>query len=217
MKYVLNFKFIKIILKFGLNLIDRTTHNIYEYHILIFKTHYIKEAKRMKYIISLLIVLSLTLVFAGCGGTVARDMERGYSSVKDSIENGMDDNAFNNQNDMNGNDNRTYTSDYSSSSYMNSDNINSNDLDSNNMTSHWDNGSNARIDREEAKKIALGHAKVNESDIRDFEIELDKDNGTYKYNVSFEAGNIEYEYDVNANTGEIMESSKEEKHTNSMR
>lgn len=171
----------------------------------------------MKYIISLLMVLSLTFVFAGCGGTVARDMEKGYSSVKDSIENGMDDNAFNNQNGMNGNENRTYTSDYSSSSYMNSNNINSNDLDSNNMTSNWDNGSNAKIGREEAKKIALGHAKVNESDIRDFEIELDKDNGTYKYDISFESGNIEYEYDVNANTGEIMESSKEEKHTNSMR
>lgn len=162
----------------------------------------------MKYIISLLMILSLTFVFVGCGGTVARDMEKDYSSVKDSLEKGMDDNAFNNQNDMNGNDNRTYTSDnsstndkYSSDGYMGYDNSN--------MSS--------TISREEAKKIALEHAKINESDISDFEIELDKDNGTYKYDISFKKGNIEYEYEVNSNTGEIMESSKEEKHTSSMR
>lgn len=164
----------------------------------------------MKYIITLLMVLSLSLVFVGCGGktvkNMERDMESGYSSIKDSIENGMDDNAFNNQNGMNGNENRTYTSDnsgsndrYSSDGYMGYENQN--------MT--------AKIGRDEAKKIALGHAKVNESDIKDFEIELDKDNGVYKYDISFESGNIEYEYDVNAQTGEIMESSKEEKH-NSM-
>lgn len=167
-----------------------------------------KEAKKMKYIISLLIVLSLTFVFVGCGGNMAKDMEKGYSSVKDSLEKGMDDNAFNNQNDMNGNDNRTYTSDYSNSGDNNS---------SNGYLGYDNQNTSAKISREEAKKIALGHAKVEESDIKDFEIELDKDNGVYKYDISFDKGNVEYEYEVNSETGEIMESSKEEKHTSSMR
>ena len=58
---------------------------------------------------------------------------------------------------------------------------------------------NPIITKEEAKQIALNHANV--SDIYDYEIELD-DN---KYEIEFKSSNKEYEYEINATTGKIIE------------
>ncbi len=62
------------------------------------------------------------------------------------------------------------------------------------------------ISREEAKKIALEHAKVKEADVRDLEIELDKDAGTLHYDVDFEVGGNDYDYEIDAKTGKILRS-----------
>ena len=58
---------------------------------------------------------------------------------------------------------------------------------------------NPIITKDEAKKIALNHANV--SNIFDYEIELD-DN---KYEIEFKSGNKEYDYEINATTGKIIE------------
>ena len=58
---------------------------------------------------------------------------------------------------------------------------------------------NPIISKDEAKQIALNHANV--SNIYDYEIELD-DN---KYEIEFKSGNKEYEYEINATTGKIIE------------
>lgn len=67
----------------------------------------------------------------------------------------------------------------------------------------------AKITKEEAKKIALKDAGVTENEIRDFEIELDRDNGILKYEISFEKGNDDYDYDIDANTGKIINKEKD--------
>lgn len=62
------------------------------------------------------------------------------------------------------------------------------------------------ISRDEAKSIALNHAEVKEADIRDLDIELDKDAGTLHYDVDFEVGGKDYDYEIDAVTGKILRS-----------
>ncbi len=69
--------------------------------------------------------------------------------------------------------------------------------------------SNELISEQDAKKIALDHAGVAESDVYDFEIELDYDKGVMKYEIEFKSGGYEYEYDIGAINGKILQSNKE--------
>lgn len=61
----------------------------------------------------------------------------------------------------------------------------------------------------EAKAIALKHAGLVESEVRDLEIEKDRDDGIVKYEVEFESGRMEYEYEIDAETGKILKAEKE--------
>jgi len=65
------------------------------------------------------------------------------------------------------------------------------------------------ISKAKAKSIALNHAKVKTADIRDYEIELDKDSTVATYEIGFESGKYEFEYEINAKTGKIIKSQKE--------
>lgn len=60
------------------------------------------------------------------------------------------------------------------------------------------------ISRSKAKSIALNNASVKESNIRDLSIELDYENGKYIYEVSFDVGRKEYDYDIDAKSGKIL-------------
>ena len=62
----------------------------------------------------------------------------------------------------------------------------------------------AYIGREAAEEIALDHAGFNRSDAAKLEAELEYENGSLVYEVEFEAAGKEYEYDVDAVTGEIL-------------
>ena len=64
------------------------------------------------------------------------------------------------------------------------------------------------ITPEEAKAIALQDAGLAEADVRDLEVELDRDDGTVHYDVDFEKGNADYDYDIDAVTGEILRAEK---------
>ena len=65
------------------------------------------------------------------------------------------------------------------------------------------------IGEEAAKKAALGHAGFDESAVTSLKVELDTDDGTVHYDVDFKQGGMEYDYDINATTGEIMKSKSE--------
>ncbi len=66
-------------------------------------------------------------------------------------------------------------------------------------------GSDAAITLEEAKTIALEKAGVSESDATFTETSLEHDDGMAVYQIDFISGTIEYEVEVNANTGDITE------------
>ena len=57
-----------------------------------------------------------------------------------------------------------------------------------------------------AKSAALSDAGVSESDVTRMKCELDRDNGSYKYEIEFDVGRMEYEYEVDASTGAILKS-----------
>ena len=64
------------------------------------------------------------------------------------------------------------------------------------------------ITPDEAKAIALQDAGLEASDIRDLEVELDLDDGPAHYDVDFEKTSADYEYDIDAVTGQILRAEK---------
>ena len=61
------------------------------------------------------------------------------------------------------------------------------------------------LPRGDAIQIAVDAAKVNRSDIWDLSCELEEDDGVMIYQVEFEHGQYEYEYDIDAKTGKILD------------
>jgi hypothetical protein len=61
------------------------------------------------------------------------------------------------------------------------------------------------ISLEEAKQIAFDHAKVEGAHAKFDDQELDVDDGVPSYELEFDIGKDEYEYDIHALTGEIID------------
>ncbi len=66
----------------------------------------------------------------------------------------------------------------------------------------------AGITAKDAKEAALKHAGLTESQVSDVDIDLDRDNGKLIYEVDFNSGNTEYDYDIDAETGEVISADK---------
>ena len=60
-----------------------------------------------------------------------------------------------------------------------------------------------------AKDIALAHAGVAEADIFDLDLKLDTDDAVVHYDVDFKAGGMEYDYDIDPVTGDILKAESE--------
>ena len=65
------------------------------------------------------------------------------------------------------------------------------------------------IGEAKAKEIALQDAGVSESDISRFQSSKDRDDGRTLYEIQFASDNTEYEYEINAKDGEILNYSTE--------
>ena len=67
-----------------------------------------------------------------------------------------------------------------------------------------------KITADEAKRIALAHAKLAEKDVTFVKIELElEDNNRYEYDVDFYSGNVEYDYEIDAVSGKILSADKD--------
>ncbi len=66
----------------------------------------------------------------------------------------------------------------------------------------------AGITAKEATEAALKHAKLQESQVSDIDVDLDRDNGKLIYEVDFNSGNTEYDYDIDAETGAVISADK---------
>ena len=70
------------------------------------------------------------------------------------------------------------------------------------------------IGEAKAKEIALQDAGVSESDISRFQSSKDRDDGRTLYEIQFASDNTEYEYEINAKDGEILNYSTENLNNN---
>ena len=70
-------------------------------------------------------------------------------------------------------------------------------------------GSENKITKAKAKEIALAHAGLSASKATFVQVKLDKEDGVQVYEVEFYSGSTEYDYEINAKTGEILSYDKD--------
>ena len=68
------------------------------------------------------------------------------------------------------------------------------------------------IGEDKAKEIALTDAGIDESQATFTKLKLDYDNGTAEYEIEFLSGGMEYEYEIDAVSGEIIAYDKDTAH-----
>ena len=89
------------------------------------------------------------------------------------------------------------------------------DVENYNITNNENTGNNkslnetVKISIEQAKEIALKHANLTANEVTFGNIELDSDDGVQKYDIKFYNNNIEYDYEIDANTGDIVSYERE--------
>ena len=67
----------------------------------------------------------------------------------------------------------------------------------------------AYIGDDKAKDIAIENAQVSADSVRDYESELEYEDGVMIYDIEFKSGDTEYDYDINAITGAIIKTEKD--------
>lgn len=72
------------------------------------------------------------------------------------------------------------------------------------VTPGTDSASSTYIEESEAKTTALEHAGISEADATYVNVKLDNDDGKPVYDIEFYNGNTEYDYEVDAYTGDIL-------------
>ena len=73
-------------------------------------------------------------------------------------------------------------------------------------------GEELYIGSEAAKQAALAHADLNADDVRFVHVDLELDDGSWKYDVEFYKDNIEYDYDIDALTGAVLSFDQDAEH-----
>lgn len=81
--------------------------------------------------------------------------------------------------------------------------------DSASSSSSSSSSSKKQLTKTEARDVALKHAGLSVSQVRELDVELDRDDGKLHYDVDFEANGYDYDYEIDAATGKILKSEKE--------
>ncbi len=66
-------------------------------------------------------------------------------------------------------------------------------------------GQNGNISEEVAKQAALKHAGLSADQVRFTKVKLDRDDGRWEYEIEFVSGEMEYDYEIDAATGAILD------------
>lgn len=62
---------------------------------------------------------------------------------------------------------------------------------------------------DKAKSVALSNAGKNESDVKFTKAKLENDDGIWKYEIEFISGTMEYDYEIDALSGKILDSDRD--------
>ena len=99
-----------------------------------------------------------------------------------------------------------YTDFNTTDSITNDNSSNNNNNNSNNSSTNGstNNATTASITVDEAKNIALTNANLTEDTVSLLRTEQEYDDGVLVYEIDFTHGDYEYDYKINANTGDII-------------
>lgn len=75
-----------------------------------------------------------------------------------------------------------------------------------NENNYKNNSGQYNITSEEAENIALKDAGVSRTDVKYINSHIDRDDGLYVYEVEFVVDNMEYDYEINSDSGVILSS-----------
>lgn len=79
----------------------------------------------------------------------------------------------------------------------------------NTNTDNSNSAANQAITAEKAKEIALKHVGLKAEEVSFIKAELDKERGQTVYDVEFYKGNVEYDFEIDAKTGKILDFDKD--------
>ena len=79
------------------------------------------------------------------------------------------------------------------------------DLKNDSFKTSRNTSSKTRLSQDEALNIALKHAGESRNNVKVKEIDLDRDDGRLVYEIEFYSSNKEYDYEIDAHTGKILE------------
>ena len=162
----------------------------------------------MKKMISLMTAVFLAVcLMAGCGenGNAGRTIEQGGQQVKDGVSSVMDA-----EKDMlNDVKNTVQNAGNSMDNAVNNDKNNgmNNGIKSgtsNNNSNPTDEEKSRFIGEEKAKEIALKKANVTTESVIFDRVELERDDGVWKYEVDFKKDTTEYDAEINATDGTVL-------------
>ncbi len=141
----------------------------------------------MRKILLMICIFAVTVLFAGCNGSsdMKDDISNGVSQLESGADSAMDK--------LDGKDNN---------------NSAGNDTTQNSSTPA--NTTSKKISEEQAKTVAVKHAGLKETDVYFSKSKLENDDGILKYEIDFTSGGMKYDYEINAETGEIISFEKED-------
>ena len=116
----------------------------------------------------------------------------------------------NNSSNTNKQNTTTTNKNTSSTNKQNNNKTNNNAVYTNKPNTNTNsNTSSNKISADKAKKIALNHANLTSNQVSYVQVEADFDDYTPSYDVEFYHNNVEYSYEINANTGNIISFEKD--------
>ena len=101
-------------------------------------------------------------------------------------------------------DGKIIYTDFNTTDSITNDNSNNNNSNTNGSSNNGNNATTASIPLDEAKNIALTHANLTEDAVQFLRTEQEYENGVLVYEIDFTHGDYEYDYKINANTGEVV-------------
>ena len=130
----------------------------------------------------IVLILSLSFAMSLCACELAEDIKYGRDKVMSGIESGVDSATEGLK------DGATSLKDGASSLMDGASSL----MDG------------TKVSKDEAKQAAIKDAGFKESEVSGVRVELDREDGTAKYEVDFYKDGVEYNYDIDAQTGQIL-------------
>lgn len=134
------------------------------------------------------------------GGTTGQNSSQGITSEN----NQQSGNSSNNQSDNSSQTQNNQSSSAGQSQTQQSSGSSQAQQSSGSSQEQQTADSSQYIGTEKAKQIALNHAGVSSSSATFTKTKLDRDDGIYVYEIEFISGEIDYDYEINATTGNVI-------------